>query len=143
MCLRTLVQRLYSSRGSPHSRERNAQRCVTRATLPGTGNAGALRSLADPVASLSRVRPSQRAQRSGLRLRARLEVRANPSRKRAPVMRPDSRGTGGQPPRCLVPRWPDALSGRRGNAVMPLDVLGRTRATLTGPASTPLAGRPG
>ncbi|KAH6623661.1 hypothetical protein F5144DRAFT_595794 [Chaetomium tenue] len=26
---------------------------------------------------------------------------------------------------------------------MPLDVLGRTRATLTEPASTPLAGRPG
>ncbi|PFH55785.1 hypothetical protein XA68_17621 [Ophiocordyceps unilateralis] len=26
---------------------------------------------------------------------------------------------------------------------MPLDVLGRTRATLTGPASAPLAGRPG
>ena len=68
---------------------------MTRATLPGTGNAGALRSLADPVASLSRVRPSQRAQRSGLRLRARLKVRANPSRKRAPVMRPDSQGTGG------------------------------------------------
>ena len=29
------------------------------------------------------------------------------------------------------------------NAVMPLDVLGRTRATLTEPASTPLAGRSG
>ncbi|KAM4065664.1 hypothetical protein HRG_012899 [Hirsutella rhossiliensis] len=26
---------------------------------------------------------------------------------------------------------------------MPFDVLGRTRATLTEPASTPLAGRPG
>ena len=60
------------------------------ATLPGTGNAGAVTCLADPVASSSNVEPSQRAQRSGSQIvYLRLKVRANPQGNLALVNRPD------------------------------------------------------
>ena len=59
------------------------------ATLPGTGNAGAVTCLADPVASSSSVEPSQRAERSGSQRNLRLKVRANPQGNLALVNRPD------------------------------------------------------
>ena len=60
-----------------------------------------------------------------------LKVRANPWGNPAPAMRPDKSRCGGAG--VDAGRCP---SSRRTNAVMPLDVLGRTRATLTGSAST-------
>jgi hypothetical protein len=57
-----LVQRLNPLGEAPHYREMEAVVfCLTRATLPGTGDA----ILANPVASSSSVEPSQRAERSG------------------------------------------------------------------------------
>ena len=62
---------------------------MMQATLPGTGNAGAVTCLADPVASSSSVEPSQRAERSGSQRNLRLKVRANPQGNLALAIRPD------------------------------------------------------
>ena len=60
-----------------------------RERLPGLDDQPA----ADPVASLGGARPSQRAERSGLRQQ--LKVRANPSGNRALVGRSDRPSHGG------------------------------------------------
>ena len=91
--------------------------------------------------------PSQRAERSGQHccLRYVLIPRGN----RALVARPDkSNHAGGKGARSRAPpalgNTAAARAAQRGvHAVMPLDVLGRTRVTLTEPASTSLAERPG
>ena len=69
----------------------------------------------------------------GHRHRRWLKVRANPWGNPAPASRPDRSRCGGAGEHA---GWCPRRSAAGNNAVMPLDVLGRTRATLTGPAST-------
>lgn len=100
------------------------------------------------MASSSSVEPSQRAQRGGPSERSvGLRYVLIPGENPAPARRsdrPSRRGTFQK-----VGSWfsavgvPAPAAGSLENAVMPLDVLGRTRVTLTEPASISLAGRPG
>ena len=96
-------------------------------TPPGRGRA-------DPVASPGSAGPSQRARRGGPPTGG-LRYVLIPWETRPPRRGPTAEARGGRRPAGRGRSCP--------HAVMPLDVLGRTRATLTEPASTPLAGRPG
>ena len=87
------------------------------------------------MASPGSAGPSQRARRGGPPTGG-LRYVLIPWETRPPRRGPTAEGAGGRRPAGRR-RFPSAY------AVMPLDVLGRTRATLTEPASTPLAGRPG
>ena len=104
---------------------------VLRATLPGTGNAylppGSGRSCGEP--ELRRAVATRAKEWADVR---RLEVRANGGGK----PRPTGKGPTGRSP------W-GPLRRVLCSAVMPLDVLGGTRDTLTEPASSPLSERSG
>jgi hypothetical protein len=91
------------------------------------------------VASSSSVEPSQRAERGGslLLLDSGLRYVLIPWENQASTWRPDRSKCGRTD--CPSYGWSVGKVGQMMssvNAVMPLDVLGRTRATLTGPAST-------
>ncbi len=119
----TVGRRWKASKGSP----------LAWATPPGTGNAGALLRSAWPILWRARVASSRRNARKGVGRCCRqwLKVRANPLGNQAFTWRPDRSKCGRDRTAISWSIWYIDL-----NAVMPLDVLGRTRATLTGPAST-------
>jgi hypothetical protein len=150
-----------SPRGKPPTIGRRGKLClldVSDTTWYRRRLSVSLITAANPVASSGCAEPLQRAERGGPKW---LKVRANPPRNRASAFRPDRlkrrRGCQLMPAagRLFPPDpWDNKLqdlkfhmSCRSGGyaiyAVMPLDVLGRTRVTLTEPASSPLAERPG
>jgi hypothetical protein len=130
--------------GSPLLSGGGVFRDESRATPPGTGDA----FVANPVASLGSARPSQRAQRGGLATGAGLRYVLIPWETMLPRRGPIGRGVAGAREVILsagsgsAAGDPVSPAGRT-NAVMPLDVLGRTRATLTEPASSSLFERSG
>src|SRR3954466_5756975 len=99
---------------APYYRREKQHCCVTRATLPGTGDA------LWPILWRAQVALGRRNARKGVGS-SELKVRANPPRNRASVSRSDR-----SKHRGALRSW----HRYGGNAVMPLDVLGRTVCLL-------------
>ena len=87
---------------SPFIGRESGESCLRRATPPGTGNA----QRADPVASLGNARPSQRALRGGLSLRAGLRYVLIPWEKNhADIRSPDKAKYAGAGRIARSTRW--------------------------------------